>query len=220
MPLSNYLPSSRLIQPGVCTSSTRPASPFQGQCIYETDTNRLYVWNGSSWVIPNQTTQNPEGLEFLNTTTFATAASVTVDSVFSSTYDNYKINISLYGSANDAYDMVLRTTTDDTANSYYRYGFYWTSSANNLTLANDTKIFLNNATPNADYPVGVIVEMFNPNVAKNTTWSITGVETNTGFSLHMTGVKITNTQYTGFKLQPRTGTSRLTGTVTTYGYRK
>jgi hypothetical protein len=35
MPITNYLPSSRLIQPGVCTSSTRPVSPFEGQAIFE-----------------------------------------------------------------------------------------------------------------------------------------------------------------------------------------
>lgn len=50
MPLSNYIPSSRLIQPGVCTSSTRPASPFVGQCIFETDTGRTLLWDGSAWV--------------------------------------------------------------------------------------------------------------------------------------------------------------------------
>lgn len=49
MGLSNYLPSSRLIQPGVCTSSTRPASPFEGQAIYETDTDRMLVYTGSAW---------------------------------------------------------------------------------------------------------------------------------------------------------------------------
>ena len=49
MPITNYLPSSRLIQPGVCTSSTRPASPFEGQAIYETDTDRVLYWNGSGW---------------------------------------------------------------------------------------------------------------------------------------------------------------------------
>lgn len=33
-----------------CTSATRPASPFQGQIILETDTGRMYVRLGSSWV--------------------------------------------------------------------------------------------------------------------------------------------------------------------------
>jgi len=34
----------------ICTSSTRPASPFAGQQIYETDTNLVYVYSGSAWV--------------------------------------------------------------------------------------------------------------------------------------------------------------------------
>lgn len=38
--------------PFVCTSSTRPGSAvrFTGQHIFETDTVREYVWNGSAWV--------------------------------------------------------------------------------------------------------------------------------------------------------------------------
>jgi len=51
MGLSNYLPSSRISQPGVCTSSTRPVSPYEGLVIYETDTDRTMIWNGSSWVM-------------------------------------------------------------------------------------------------------------------------------------------------------------------------
>lgn len=49
MGLSNYIPSSALTKAGVCTSSTRPASPYEGQVIYETDTDMVAVWNGSSW---------------------------------------------------------------------------------------------------------------------------------------------------------------------------
>lgn len=49
MGLSNYVPSSRISQAGVCTSTTRPAGPYEGQIIYETDTDRTLVWNGSSW---------------------------------------------------------------------------------------------------------------------------------------------------------------------------
>ena len=49
MGLSNYLPSSRISQAGVCTSTTRPAAPYEGQMIYETDTDRIYCYTGSSW---------------------------------------------------------------------------------------------------------------------------------------------------------------------------
>lgn len=37
------------IQTGVCTGSTRPANPYEGQVIYETDTNNLRFWSGSAW---------------------------------------------------------------------------------------------------------------------------------------------------------------------------
>lgn len=33
----------------VCTSATRPGSPFEGQAIFETDTSLAYVYDGSSW---------------------------------------------------------------------------------------------------------------------------------------------------------------------------
>jgi len=32
-----------------CTAATRPATPVEGQHIYETDTDLLQVWNGSAW---------------------------------------------------------------------------------------------------------------------------------------------------------------------------
>lgn len=50
MGLSSQLASSSLARPGVCTSSTRPASPYNGQLIYETDTRKVYIHNGTSWV--------------------------------------------------------------------------------------------------------------------------------------------------------------------------
>ena len=36
-------------RPGVCTSSTRPTAPYEGQIIYETDTGQMSVWSGSVW---------------------------------------------------------------------------------------------------------------------------------------------------------------------------
>lgn len=34
----------------VCTSGTRPGSPVEGMVIYETDTDRILVYNGAAWV--------------------------------------------------------------------------------------------------------------------------------------------------------------------------
>lgn len=38
------------IKPGICTSTTRPTSPYEGMVIYETDTDLAYVWSGSAWI--------------------------------------------------------------------------------------------------------------------------------------------------------------------------
>lgn len=34
----------------ICTSTTRPASPFAGMQIFETDTTRILMWSGAGWV--------------------------------------------------------------------------------------------------------------------------------------------------------------------------
>jgi hypothetical protein len=49
MPFSSVLGASSVIKPGVCTSATRPSVPYGGQLIYETDSNRLLVWDGLAW---------------------------------------------------------------------------------------------------------------------------------------------------------------------------
>lgn len=36
-------------QPHVRTSLSRPASPYEGQIIYETNTDMVAIWNGSAW---------------------------------------------------------------------------------------------------------------------------------------------------------------------------
>jgi hypothetical protein len=43
----NYAPQRYIL---ACTSTTRPANPRAGDRIYETDTQRELIWNGTSWV--------------------------------------------------------------------------------------------------------------------------------------------------------------------------
>jgi hypothetical protein len=37
------------LKTGVCTSTTRPSGPYEGQMIYETDTDMVAIWNGTAW---------------------------------------------------------------------------------------------------------------------------------------------------------------------------
>ena len=50
MPLSTVLGAQSLVQPAVCTTATRPASPYTGQAIYDTTVATTLVWNGSAWI--------------------------------------------------------------------------------------------------------------------------------------------------------------------------
>ena len=53
MGISNTIPPSRLIQPGVvANTAARPTSPFEGQAIYQTDTDEVLYYNGTSWSRP------------------------------------------------------------------------------------------------------------------------------------------------------------------------
>jgi hypothetical protein len=63
MGISQQIGASSLIKAGVCTSSTRPATPYDGQMIYETDTKNSLVYNGSAWVCltPQSATINGVG---------------------------------------------------------------------------------------------------------------------------------------------------------------
>lgn len=51
MPLSSVLGAQSITKPGVCTSTTKPASPYDGQVIYMTDVDQTAVWDGSAWIV-------------------------------------------------------------------------------------------------------------------------------------------------------------------------
>ena len=53
MGLSQQIGASSLIKPGVIDSAAeRPASPYEGQVIYQKDTDEILAYNGTSWSRP------------------------------------------------------------------------------------------------------------------------------------------------------------------------
>ena len=91
----------------ICTSTTRPASPFAGQIIYETDTTLRYVWNGTTWATPN-TLQIPpvcirvrSGQVFsdsaLTAFAFSSAASLDTNSMSSTSVNNTRTTATTAG---------------------------------------------------------------------------------------------------------------------------
>lgn len=216
MPISSFLATSAIAKPGVCTSSTRPASPYEGQVIYETDTDKTLVWNGTAWVFLSTSTANSVGLEFIKTQTIGSGvASVEVTSAFSSTYDSYYVTIN--GMANSGNQPDIRLTLGSAATGYSYAGFYIGYSQGTLTATNLNSGaqwvigFGGNATTSS-----YSFTLHGPNLAANT--FMNAVNGTTTWSSTLNGVLANSTQYTTFTIAPSTGTVT-GGTIRVYGYR-
>ena len=214
MGLSNYLASSRISQSGVCTSTTRPASPYEGQVIYESDTDRVLVWNASAWVAPNSTTANPPGLELVKTQTIGTGvSSVTVTDAFSAVYDNYLITVSSgVGSTATPLTLQLGATTTNYYNSLVLTTWSNTVTSSGTSTGNSFLRF-GFCTTNSLYGNCTVLA---PYLASNTFFRSDYINVTNGGAA--TGALFNSTQYSDFTLAPASGTIT-GGTIRVYGYR-
>ena len=222
MPLSNYLPSSQIIQPGVCLSSNPPAAPYNGQVIYETDTGKTKVWNGSAWVMLTNSTA-PPGLELIKVQTVGSNVStVTVNSCFTSSYDNYVITLSNvgYSALNEAVLFKLTSGGTPTTNSWYGNTFYVAiSSSGGLTNAP----FVNTAYAECasinsynGWKNSARFEVQAPYLAETTRLQYSSADS--GYFRFGEFIHFQQTSYDGFQLSGYTGTFTA-GTIRVYGYR-
>ena len=202
-------------RPGVCTSTSRPSSPYTGQTIFETDTNRMYVWNGTAWVIPNSPAQNPTGLELIKTQTIGTAVtSVVVSDVFSATYDNYLIMG--FGGASGG-DTNLRLQLGSSVTGYYGFMPYGSYSSTTVSGSNDSNTSQFNHVGGADTgSIRINATLFGPYIAKPTDIQ-SFARYSTVYGTYV-GHHNVSTSYTSFTIS--VGGSNLTGgTIRVYGYR-
>lgn len=118
MSFSAILGASSAIRPGVVTSSTRPSVPFDGQLIYETDTDKLLVYNGSSWATAGisgniQTVTKTDSFS-TTSTSFVDITGLSVSITPTSSASRILVLFSLAGSGsttNDVYANLVRGST-------------------------------------------------------------------------------------------------------------
>jgi len=74
---------SKLLNYQICTSSTKPASPIEGQMIYETDTNIVRIWDSAKWVAFHRPGEIIEAVSSIcdGSTVNVTSGSYTVENV-------------------------------------------------------------------------------------------------------------------------------------------
>lgn len=210
MPLSSVLGASSAIRPGVCTSSTRPSTPYTGQLIFETDTSRLAVYNGSAWV-----TQN--GLQYITSASVSAASAITVDNCFSSTYYTYEVHFYGNSSADTTIYLQLRSggSTNTTSNYHRQYMAVGSTTFTGVRGSSESNFLFGNLwTVSQDNSfIGKIVA---PSLPQTTTFHFS-TEYGNGITLnYAVGKHVVSTAFDGFIITPTAGT--ITGTIYVYGY--
>jgi len=178
MAISSALGTGSLT-PGVCTSSTRPTAPFEGQMIYETDTDRVLIWNNSAWVAPNSQTANPPGLELIKTHTVTSAASsFTVTDAFSANFENYIVVASNVNTSTAA--GVTFRIGSATAN-YYWGGIvvFYSGSASAGESGNNVAQWATGMVSDNTGGAGATINIYNPFTTLRSSYTTFGVDSRT-----------------------------------------
>ena len=198
------------LRTGVCTSTTRPTAPYNGQVIYETDTKQTLVWQGSAWVMLTDA-DTPPGLVLIKTQTLSTGTSYTISDVFSSDFRNYQIVGSFTrDTATNAYAFIRlgASGTDHVMSGQYST---WNSTTRNGDNGADGYAFFTGNGANS-FSSTVLA----PNLAQYSYIATIGhaVDYTT-----QTNIRVANsTQYTSFSFS--IGAGNFTGgSIQIFGYR-
>ena len=190
--------------------------------IYETDTDKVLMYNGTAWVIPNAPAQNPTGLELVRTVSLA-AFSTNITECFSSTYTNYRILFSYTGStANAVYIRWLVGSTVQTGNILSSNFGTAQSAPTTIVGSSRSDQYAQFSTTYTIYPSTSTIDIFSPQAVGYTSYAgfgQLGLSASDSYGVNLYGRNIATTQIDGFELTTATGASVLTGTVTIYGYR-
>lgn len=136
MPLSTVLGAQSLIKPGVCTTATRPASPYTGQMIYDTTVSQALVWNGTAWAGTSKIAQVLQA-------TYATATTTT-----STSYVTTGLSLAITPTLNTSKILIMVTmpvqSTSNTADAKFTI-FRGTVAGTNLFTAVGSGAFYSEA---------------------------------------------------------------------------
>lgn len=185
----------------------------------------LYKLDVNTWVMTaDASIPSDPGLAFVTANTFSASSAVNVNNCFTSTYDNYRIVLSL-DSVSTALALLMRMRVSGVDNASANYYFNGpsteTSSATAVTTArsvgliNQFNVFFADTNGSGN----VSLDVYNPARAVRTMVTYMNIFQNATDmrTVALGGLMSVTTAYDGFSLVPSTGT--VTGSVRVYGYR-
>ena len=156
------------------------------------------------------------------TVTFSAASSVSLNDVFSATYDNYLIQFNnLTASGNGWMDMRMRVAGSDVSSANYNRQDL---SASSTTVAGarstSQTAFTNVQYLNTGVPTPNQMNLYNPfNTSVTSIASVLGPVAGGSIEVFVKTYGLnTSTSYTGFTIYPQSGT--ITGGISVYGYKE
>jgi hypothetical protein len=156
----------------------------------------------------------------LGNVTFTTVSSVSLNDVFSSGYQNYKVVVNVKASTNVALQMRYRVSNADNSVGSYSFGRMGIDGGGSTNNTGGTSTsFTNICNPSTEYFGSLDFNVYNPFASERTTMSGTGSGLRTDYTasaFYALGCLFdVNTSFTGFTLFPSTGT--ITGTIRVFG---
>ena len=180
-------------------------------------TNRFSINSSGDATFTGNVSAANLGLTLLNTTTFTSQSTVSIDNVFSSSYTNYKILINFDGPGSYL-RMQMRTGGTNTSGTVYdSYSEYVTPGVTGFDRATATSSWYG---PFAYSNCVSEIVLYNPNLTKPTMFNLFFNENRvgTGYVAGVGGGSLNNsTSYDGLTLFVASGT--ITGTIKIYGYK-
>jgi hypothetical protein len=151
------------------------------------------------------------------TVTFSGATSISLNGVFSSTYNNYRIITRItYDAARQGQFRMRSAGTDNTSAVYFSNGYFQngTGALSTYQAQNDTKGFIGEGTTDTSYSL----DIFSPFLT-NLTRTVTlcsGIISSLPANHNLGCLHSSSSSFDGISLFP--GTGSMSGTISVYGY--
>jgi hypothetical protein len=211
---------------GTAARGSAIPSPVEGMYTHLEDTDDLQFWNGSAW-------RSPSGLTRLVNQDFTTATSVIVDNVFTSQFDNYKIELRVDAVSSGTTQAVgaqfRKAGSTITASNHYGIGFAADVVGNSSLILSRTSAQANQIVMIAGRTgssSNLSLDLITPNISTRDTglrwhaWSTyAAASPASGTSLwsNGSGAYMANDNFDGIIFTP--GGGNITGNIKIYGYR-
>jgi hypothetical protein len=202
------------------SSAIGTANFEEGMLTYLTDVDKLQVYTGAAFADVYPAAASTQGLTLINTTSFSAVASQAVNTVFSSTYKNYRVQINITLSTGNPALLSLRlrnATTDKSAN-YVNNQYGATGGAGFNSASITTGFGLQDMVANAT-EFGATMDILNPFETQNTiclTQMLMRNQANAFAASNIGGIQAENYSADGLNLVASTG--NITGRIAVYGY--